>query len=147
MKLKRKKVGDRSYQLVDARTGTVIAIASQTGEHGRDNYPWSWHLTDDRMLGRLDASAGKSEDSLRNCVDYIESGINQYGLYKSVGRVSGYDVKDGQIFRYAGYYYRALADAHGEFNAYVSVNNHRGDNTEIVIRHEDFVTVYEFETR
>ena len=145
MKLKRKKIGDRSYLLVDTVTGREIAQASQTGEHGRDNYPWEWHLLGEGISGRLNASSGRSEESLRSCVDYIEAEISNYGLYRPEKIVDGYDVLEGDLFRYGGYYYRALADAHGEFNAYISVNDHRGENTEIIVRHGDRVTVYKFE--
>lgn len=141
MKLKRKKIGDRSYQLVDTATGEGIALASQTGEHGRDNYPWEWHLVGDGIFGRLNASSGKSEESLRNCVDYIESEARN-GILRPVGRVSGYDIKEGQVFRYNNYYFRATQDAYGEFNAYIPANNHRGDLTEIVVAHGDTVTLY-----
>lgn len=145
MKLKRKKVGDRSYDLINTATGEVIANASQTGEHGRDNYPWSWHLTGDRTFGRLQAATVRSEESLKACVGYIESEATGYGTYIRSGDVDGYSIKEGDIFRYGMYYYRALADAHGEFNAYVSVNDHRGENTEIIVRHGHTVAVYKFE--
>lgn len=146
MKLKRKKIGDRNYALINVSTGEYVANAAQTGEHGRDNYPWSWHLLGERIFGRLAASTGKSEDSLKNCVDWVESEATSSGIYKPAGSVSGYDVKEGQVFRYASYYYRALADAHGEFNAYIPASNHRGDTTEIIVRHGDSVTLYELES-
>ena len=145
MKLKRKKIGDRQYNLVD-EAGRVIATAAQTGEHGRDNYPWEWHLLDDRIFGMLGLSTGKSEDSLKNCVDFVEANGTAYGLYKPVGPLDPYEVKEGQVFRYSYYYYRAISDAHGEFNAYIPVNDHRGENTEIVVAHGNTVTLYELET-
>jgi hypothetical protein len=139
MKLKRKKVGDRSYQLVDTKTGKVIATAAQTGEHGRDNYPWEWSLSDEMIFGRLDIRTGHSVESLRDAVDIIETGINHYGLYKPVGKVSGYDIKEGQVFkamhRGLNYYYRATQDAYGEFNAYIPANNSKGELTEVLVPH------------
>lgn len=145
MKLKRKKVGDRSYDLINVSSGQAIANASQTGEHGRDNYPWSWHLLGDRIFGKLGANTGRSVESLRDAVDAVESSAREWGLYLPLNVISGYSVKEGQLFRYGGYYYRALEDAHGEFNAYVQVNNYRGENIEIIIRHGDNVIPYGWE--
>jgi hypothetical protein len=146
MKLKRKKVGDRSYNLVDTKTGKVIAHASQTGEHGRDNYPWEWSLNDEMIFGRLDIRTGHSVESLRDAVDIIETGVNSYGLYKPFGNVSGYDIKEGQVFkaviRNLNYYFRATQDAYGEFNAYIPANNSKGELTEVLIAHGQTVTLY-----
>lgn len=150
MKLKRKKIGDRSYQLVDTKTGKVIGTAAQTGEHGRDNYPWEWSLSEFMIFGRLDIRTGHSVESLRDAVDIIETGVNNYGLYKPVGEVSGYDIKEGQVFkamhRGLNYYYRATQDAYGEFNAYIPCNNAKGDLSEVLIPHGETVTLYEKET-
>ncbi len=149
MKLKRKKVGDRSYQLVDNKTGKVIGTAAQTGEHGRDNYPWEWSLSEFMIFGRLDIRTGHSVESLRDAVDIIETGVNNYGLYKPVGEVSGYDIKEGQVFkamhRGLNYYYRATQDAYGEFNAYIPCNNAKGELSEVLIAHGETVTLYEKE--
>lgn len=146
LKLKRKKTGDRVYDLVDAKTGTKIATAAQTGEHGRDNYPWERGFYDSRIFGKLDMRTTQSHESLKDIVDFIESHINSFGLLKPSGDpVSGYEICKGQHFRYAGYYYQATADPTGEFNAYVQVLNYRGDPSEIVIRHGDFVTLYDWE--
>lgn len=146
MKLKRKKIGDRNYNLVDVATGEVIANAVQTGEHGRDNYPWSWDMADGRIFGRLDASTGGSADSLTYCVDYVESTGNSFGILKPVGPVSPYDIKEGQVFKAMhnglNYYYRATQDAYGEFNAYIPCNNSRGELTEVLIPHTQTVTLY-----
>jgi hypothetical protein len=145
IQIKRKKVGDRSYHLIDVGSGMAIATASQTGERGRDNYPWEWHLFGSRIFGRLNASTGRSEESLKAAIDYIQSEGTSNGILKPVGTVSGYDIKEGQTFRYGAYYYRATKDAHGEFNAYIPAVDHRGGHTEIVVRHENTVTLYEVE--
>lgn len=146
MKLKRKKVGDRSYQLVDTKTGTVVGTAAQTGEHGRDNYPWEWSLSDDMIFGKLDIRTGHSVEYLKDAVDIIESGANAYGLYKPVGKVSGYDIKEGQVFKAMhnglNYHYRATQDAYGEFNAYIPANNAKGELTEVLVPHGQTVTLY-----
>ena len=147
MKLKRKKVGDRSYELVDTKTGRVIATAAQTGEHGRDNYPWEWSLSEYMIFGRLDIRTGHSVESLRDAVDIIETGVNNYGLYKPYGNVSGYDIKEGQVFkvmhRGLNYFYRATQDAYGEFNAYIPANDSKGELSEVLIPHSATVTLYE----
>lgn len=88
MKITRKKTGDRAYNLVDPQ-GRVIASAAQTGEHGRDNYPWDWYLatgvdwTDpmaDRGPHQMPARTGGTAESLKVIVQTIESGADQYGL-------------------------------------------------------------------
>lgn len=146
MKLKRKKVGDRSYQLVDTKTGKVIATAAQTGEHGRDSYPWEWSLSDEMIFGRLDIRTGHSVESLKNAVDIVETGATSYGLYKPVGKVDPYEIKEGQVFkamnRGLNYYFRATQDAYGESNAYIPANNAKGELTEVLIAHGDTVTLY-----
>lgn len=145
IQLKRKKVGDRSYYLIDVSSGITVANAVQTGERGRDNYPWEWHLFSERIFGRLNASTGRSEDSLRNCIDYIQSEGSSNGIYKPVGSVSPYEIKEGQIFRYGSLYYRSTKNARGEFNAYIATVDYRGVQSEIVVRHTNEVTLYEKE--
>jgi hypothetical protein len=146
MKLKRKKIGDRSYRLVDTVTGKEIGTAAQTGEHGRDNYPWEWSLSDYMIFGKLDLRTGHSVESLRDAVDIIETGANSYGLLKPVGEVSPYDIKEGQVFkatiRGLNYYFRATQDAYGEFKAYIPANNAKGELTEVLIVHGETVTLY-----
>jgi hypothetical protein len=152
MKLKRKKIGDRNYNLVDAGTGEAIANAVQTGEHGRDNYPWGWDMLDGRIFGRLDARTGSSAESLKECVDYIESTANSFGLLKPVGEVDPYEIKEGQVFkamiRGLNYFFRATQDSYGDFNAYerkgtvIPANNAKGELTEVRISHGDTVTLY-----
>jgi hypothetical protein len=146
MKLKRKKVGDRSYELVDRETGKVIATASQTGEHGRDNYPWSWMLEDDMIFGRLDQRTGHSTDSLREIVDIVESNGNYYGLLKPVGKVDPFEIKEGQVFRAMfhglNYFFRATQDAYGENEASIPANNAKGELTEVLIPNGQTVTLY-----
>lgn len=85
MKLKRKKIGDRNYNLVDSKTGEVIANAVQTGEHGRDDYPWEWNMLDGRIFGKLDYTTGRSVESLKDAVDYVESGANSFGMRRTCG--------------------------------------------------------------
>lgn len=146
MKLKRKKVGDRNYDLVDTETGEVVANCVQTGEHGRDNYPWDWSLSDGRIFGRLGATTGTSSESLKAAVEYIQDLGTAYGFLKPVGQVSGLDVKEGQVFRHmvhnTNYFYRALADAHGDGKAYLDVNNQKGDTALLIVPEGDTVTVY-----
>jgi hypothetical protein len=147
MKLKRKKVGDRSYQLVDTKSGKIIGTAAQTGEHGRDNYPWEWSLSDGMIFGRLDIRTGHSVESLRDAVDIIETGANNYGLYRPVGKVSGFDIKEDQVFkimiRGLNYFFRATQDAYGEFDAHIPANNSKGELTEVLAVNGDTVTLYE----
>ncbi len=51
-------------------------------------------------------------------------------------RISAYDIKRGDKFTVGGDYYEAVADAHGEFNAYVRVWNPRRNTVgEIVLAH------------
>jgi hypothetical protein len=86
MKLKRKKIGDRSYLLVDTKTGEVIAHAAQTGEHGRDNYPWDWYLADgvefaqQKYPNGASIRTGGAAEFLKDIVDNVESTANYYGL-------------------------------------------------------------------
>jgi hypothetical protein len=146
MKIVRKKIGDRNYNLVDKKTGEVIANAVQTGEHGRDNYPWDWSLNDDMIFGKLDMRTGHSAEFLKDIVEIVESGADTYGLLKPVGEVDPYEIKEGQVFRATirglRYYFRATQDAYGEFNAYIPANNAKGELTEVLIPHGDSVTLY-----
>jgi hypothetical protein len=81
MKLKRKKIGDRSYDLIDVATGKAVARASQTGEHGRDNYPWDWELADDISgFGDPGIRTTGHTESLKNAVDFIETAATDCGL-------------------------------------------------------------------
>lgn len=81
MKIKRQKVGDRKYNLIDTEVGDVVATAVQTGERGRDNYPWEWALADDTVeFGDSGLSTGGSRESLKDIVDFIEGNANHYGL-------------------------------------------------------------------
>lgn len=146
MKLKRKKIGDRNYNLIDVETGEAVANCVQTGEHGRDNYPWDWHLLDERIFGRLDATTGTSDDAMKNVVDIIETEATLNGILKPVGKVDPYDIKEGDVFRATirglNYYFRATQDAYGEFNAYIPANNSKGELTEVLIMHGETVTLY-----
>lgn len=146
LKLKRAKTGDRKYDLVDRKTGIVIGEAAQTGEHGRDNYPWEWGIKDDRLFGNLSIRTTGSFDSLRGIVDWIESAANQTGIIKLTDEyVSGYDIKDGQYFRYGAYTYQALCNANGEFNAYIQVLNYKNQSSDMRIAHSDLVRLYRVE--
>jgi len=146
LKLKRKKTGDRKYDLVDTKTGIVLGEAAQTGEHGRDNYPWEWGIKDDRLFGDLSIRTTGSFDSLRGIVDWVESHGNHSGVIKLTDEyVSGYDIKEGQYFRYGAYSYKALADTTGEFNAYVRVLGYKNEPSEIRIAHSDSVRLYRVE--
>jgi|SRR5213595_67452 len=146
MKLKRKKIGDRSYQLVDRETGKEIATAAQTGEHGRDTYPWEWSLSNDMIFGRFSVRTGHSVESLRDAVDIIESEATHSGLLKPDRKVSGYDIAKGQVFRMMNqgrnYFYRATGDAHGEFNAYIPVVDAKGGASEVLVPHGTNVLLY-----
>lgn len=80
MKLKRKKVGDRAYELVDTQTGEVIASAANTGSH-LDDYPWDWYLADGLHFGGVKGfREGGSAENLKGIVDKIESIVNTYGM-------------------------------------------------------------------
>jgi len=81
MKLKRKKTGDRKYDLIDTEVGDVVATAVQTGERGRDDYPWEWSLTDiNYEFGDSGLSTGGSRESLKDIVDFVESAASKYGI-------------------------------------------------------------------
>lgn len=57
-------------------------------------------------------------------------------------RISAYDIKRGDKFTYCGEYYEAVADAHGEFNAYCRVWHPRRNTVgEIVMSHGSEVTL------
>lgn len=81
MKIKRVKTGDRQYNLVDVEVGDVVATAVQTGERGRDNYPWEWSLADPTVeFGDSGMKTGGSKESLKDIVSYVEANANKYGL-------------------------------------------------------------------
>lgn len=81
MKLKRVKTGDRKYNLIDVAVGDVVATAVQTGERGRDNYPWEWSLADQTVeFGDSGLKTGGSKESLKDIVDYVEANASKYGL-------------------------------------------------------------------
>lgn len=146
MKIVRKKIGDRSYNLVDKDTGVVIAHAAQTGEHGRDNYPWEWSLEEGLVFGKLGARTQSSASTLAESVDYVESTARDFGILREQGQVSGYDIKEGDVFRMMAnglyYFYRATQDAYGEFNAYIPCNDSRGELSEVLVPHGSTVTLY-----
>lgn len=146
MKLKRKKIGDRNYNLVDVATGEVVANAAQTGEHGRDNYPWDWYLLDGRIFGRLDARTQGNDDALKNSIEYIKSEASASGFLKPAGKVSPYDIKEGQVFQYDYRYYRAThatQEAYAEFTAAtIPAKDHRGNLTEVRVPYGQTVTLY-----
>lgn len=85
MKLKRKKVGDRVYDLYDRETGKHIANAAMTGEWGRDNYPWEYSLADGVEFNDPEGIVAKPRSTgslatLAEIVDYIESWATHYGF-------------------------------------------------------------------
>ena len=139
LKLKRKKIGDRSYQLVDAATGEVIALAAQTGEHGRDNYPWEWHMFEHRIFGRLSASTGRAEESLKRCVESIETEAQKSSILKQDVLVDPFDIKEHQYFRHHGQFYRATQDAYGGYDdikgvcAVIPANNYRNELVDVYV--------------
>jgi hypothetical protein len=124
----------------------VIATAVQTGEHGRDNYPWEWSLEGEMIFGRLNMRTGHSSESLRDIVDTVEGGTEQYGLLKPVGKVDPFEIKEGQVFRAMinglNYFFRATQDAYGENEASIPANNAKGELTEVLIPHGQTVTLY-----
>lgn len=81
MKLTRKKLKAGAYNLTD-ESGTVIARADLTGSH-LDDYPWTWYLVGELDFPPKVANTG-SEDSLKACVDIVQSRANHYGLTKTV---------------------------------------------------------------
>jgi hypothetical protein len=127
---------------VDAVTGEVIANAVKTGEDGRDNYPWEWHLETGLIFNSMRTSAGKSEESLKACVEYIEAQASRLGILRYVGPIDPYTVTAGQFFRYGGDYYRADSDAYGEHNTYIPVLNYKEQRSEIVVAHGNTVSLY-----
>lgn len=139
MKLKRKKIGDRSYVLVDNVTGEVIANAAQTGEHGRDNYPWEWYLSGQRIFGRLGASTGRAEESLKRCVESIETEAQKSSILKQAGMINPFDIKEGQYFRHHGQYYCATDNARGGYNdlgdtcAVIPAYNYRYEKLDVYV--------------
>lgn len=81
MKLKRKKVGDQSYELIDTEVGDVVATAVKTGVDGRDTYPWDWTLTDPSVeFGASGLPTGGSRATLKDVIDFVQSNTNRYGL-------------------------------------------------------------------
>lgn len=148
MKLKRKKIGDRNYDLIDTASGSVIANAVQTGEHGRDNYPWSWDMSDDRIFGRLGISTGGSADSLKYVVDYVESLADAYGLLMPAVDIRPQSIKEGQVFRVIKrgirHFYRATQDAYytGTENVLITANDQKGELTELRLPSNEDVTLY-----
>ncbi|MFT4471857.1 hypothetical protein ACMX2H_18300 [Arthrobacter sulfonylureivorans] len=84
MKLTRKKLDAGAYHLVDP-AGRVVARIDRTGEYGRDNYPWDWHLFGKlnwawpRKDGREAPVTGTAE-TLKDCIEIIEYRVNAYGL-------------------------------------------------------------------
>lgn len=82
LKLRRKKTGDRKYDLIDVAVGDVVATAVNTSTGG-DDYPWDWHLIDglhfDAPEGVRVKEGGVSEN-LKGVVDYIETAAKQHGF-------------------------------------------------------------------
>jgi hypothetical protein len=143
MKLKRKKVGDRKYQLVDNVTGEVIATAAQTGEHGRDNYPWEWSMENGKIFAKLNAATGQSADALKTCVDYVESYANSYGILRYVKEIDPLTVKAGDVFRFHGLFYRAIDDAIKEDNVLIRVFNYKGERTWFAVQSDKEVALFQ----
>ena len=67
--LKRRKVGDRQYEIIDKKTGEVVASAACTGEPGRDDYPWDVVLTEDG------APSIGAQPTLTQCIDMVATHI------------------------------------------------------------------------
>jgi len=148
MKIRRMKAGDRSYYLVDTGTGEIIATAAQTGERGRDDYPWEWSLSNDMIFGKLSARTGHSVETLREAIDIVETGANQYGLLKPVGPVDPFDIKENQVFRVMQggrfNYYRSTQSAYGTgWNIEIPANHSSGELTEVHLTRDQHVTLYE----
>jgi len=144
MKLKRKKIGDRSYNLVDVESGVAIAHTAQTGEHGRDHYPWEWSMLNDRIFGKLDYNTGRSVESLRDAVDAVESGARQHGILAPAGQIEAHTIREGQVFKWNRYLFRATQNAYfgGMEEVTITANNYKGELTEVKIPFEDQVTIY-----
>lgn len=82
LKLKRKKVGDRKYDLIDTAVGDVVATAVNTSTGG-DDYPWDWHLVDGLHFDTPEGSRVKEGGvmaTLKDVVDGIEAAAKQYGF-------------------------------------------------------------------
>jgi hypothetical protein len=81
MKLKRKKVADRTYELIDTEVGDVVARVSMTGRYGVDDYPWDWSLTDETVeFGDSGFKTSGVTDTLSAAIDFIETNANRFGL-------------------------------------------------------------------
>lgn len=144
MNLKRKKIGDRSYNLIDTETGVEIATVSQTGEHGRDNYPWDWHMLDGRIFGHLGLSTGRSVESMKNAVEYVQANADAYGTLVPAGQIEAHTIREGQVFKHKNYLYRATQNAYfyGNDQVTITANNHKGELVEVNVPFEDQILIY-----
>lgn len=64
-RLKRRKVGDRKYEIILRSTGEVVAVSVMTGERGRDDYPWEVEMT------HPGAPRIGSQPTLTQCIDNV----------------------------------------------------------------------------
>jgi hypothetical protein len=83
-KLVRKKVADKDYDIY-TEDGKLVGNVKMTGEYSRDDYPWSWYVTDElveqlKEAGAPDRKSGGSSESLRGVVDVMATSIAKYGL-------------------------------------------------------------------
>lgn len=86
MKLKRKRVGDQKYHLLDAETGRPLAVAVKTGTH-LDDYPWDWYLLPGVYLASDLPSGRRNQgvsDALHTAVDEVEALLGQFGVLPEV---------------------------------------------------------------
>lgn len=70
--VKRLKVGDSNYDIVDKETGEVYGNAVRTGRPGVDNYPWDWSVDFTVVDGSRTIGNGST---LAECVDYIKNAV------------------------------------------------------------------------
>lgn len=72
-KLKRKKVGNANYDILDD-SGAVVGNAVRTGRPGVDNYPWNWSVDFKTIDGSRTVGNGST---LAECIDYISNAVRQ----------------------------------------------------------------------
>lgn len=87
--LKRKKIGDQTYSLVDTE-GIVVGGAVKTGTH-LDDYPWDWHIDDEILkTAKLKGISFRRTqgvcDTLRDCVDIVATLMMTYNQELQVAK-------------------------------------------------------------
>ena len=82
---KRRKIGDRVYEITRRDTGEVVGHAAMTGEYGRDDYPWDAH-----GLGSTDGvGIGQSYDSLTSFLYALDDRVSEDAARAAVVKAEG----------------------------------------------------------